>query len=270
MYQEFSVTAINTNTAKKQITIETNKAINNINKESIIIEIYERSTKTPMLFDYDISFNILTITLKDWPIINTDYILSVKGLISIDEESLTSNIKRRFRFESEITSTIDILSPSMFEKINELNIVLRENKENEQDDLINTYYIEIAKDTSFYELTNSLIANKTELTISLKDIGQYYIRARVQKDESNYSDWSDIISFVYKKEKEDIKEPEEDNDYVDIDMGEDEPNIEMSDPLIICDYPEQGITPDSFIFTFNNNIDDFSVDDIIIIRKDVR
>ena len=108
MYQEFSVTAINTNTAKKQITIETNKAINNINKESIIIEIYERSTKTPMLFDYDISFNILTITLKDWPIINTDYILSVKGLMSIDEESLTSNIKRRFRFESEITSTIDI------------------------------------------------------------------------------------------------------------------------------------------------------------------
>ena len=41
--------------------------------------------------------------------------------------------------------------------------------------------------------------------------------------------------------------------------------------IIITNMPEQGITPDSgFLFIFNNKIDDFSVDDIVIIREDVR
>ena len=64
--------------------------------------------------------------------------------------------------------------------------------------------------------------------------------------------------------------PDEDI-HVDIDIDSEEPDIIIEDPLQIIEIPEQGITPEeSFLFIFNNEIDDFSIDEIIVTRKDVR
>lgn len=273
MYQEFNLTDIVTDSANKQIIIQTNKAINSLDKDSVVIEVFERKTKTPLTFDFNIDFNKLIITLINWPIPNIEYIISVKGLKSLENEELDSNIKRRITFESSVLSTVEITSPIMFEKVDELNIKLNEINNKNDDELINKYYIQISKDTSFFETVNEFISDKDSIITTLKDVGQYYIRARVQKDENNYSEWSNIISFIYKKEnrKEEYPNIPDEDIHVDIDIDSEEPDIIIEDPLQIIEIPEQGITPEeSFLFIFNNAIDDFSIDEIIVTRKDVR
>lgn len=270
MYQEFSIINIIPRASEKKIIIEANKAINNLETEKIIIDLYERKTKTPVLFDFEINFDKLIITLRDWPIPNTDYILGVKGIESITEDVLESNIKKKLIFTSDVTSTVSILSPTMFEKVKDLTIKLKESTINNES-LINSYYIEVAKDSSFYETLNKFNCAKDELEIILKESGQYFIRARVQKDENNFGAWSEYISFIYKDLiKEEVPEKDEEI-FVDIDMGDETPEVIISDPLIIKEFPEQGVTPEEgFLFVFNNPIDDLSVDEIIVIRKDVR
>ena len=118
MYKEFSVISIEPLMAKKQIVITTNKELNILDFDNkTIIEIYERDTKTPVTFTTDIKDEVLTITLNDWPLPNSEYILSVKNLLSITDETLESNIKRKIVFKSDITSTINIISPCMNELI---------------------------------------------------------------------------------------------------------------------------------------------------------
>ena len=277
MYQEFSIISIDTVIQKKQITIEANKAINNMNDENIIIQVYERETKTPMLFDHSIDFDKLIITLKEWPIPNTDYIVGVTGITSVTGDELDSNIKKRVRFDSKVLSKVKIASPAMFEEAKALNVKLTEVYERPED-IINKFYIEVSSDNAFFDVTNRTTIDKDTVTLSLKQNGQYYIRARVQSDETNFSAWSPIISFIYgsKVVPSDPITPE-DEDHgeadIDVDLGEDdlEPVIDISEPFIITDYPDQGVTPEEgLLIAFSNLIDDMSLDNIIITRKEVR
>ena len=60
---------------------------------------------------------------------------------------------------------------------------------------------------------------------------------------------------------------------IDVDLGDDdsEPTVDMSGPFVITEYPEQGVTPDeSLLIAFSNLIDDLSLDNITIVRKEVR
>ena len=275
MYQEFSIISIDTVIQKKQITIEANKAINNMNDEDIIIQVYERETKTPMLFDHSIDFDKLIITLKEWPIPNTDYIIGVTGITSVTGDELDSNIKKRVRFDSKVLSKVKIASPAMFEEAKALNVKLTEVYERPED-IINKFYIEVSSDNAFFDVTNRTTIDKDTVTLSLKQNGQYYIRARVQSDDTNFSVWSSTISFIYGSKENSNVPPVVDNDDnidIDVDLGEDdlEPAIDISEPFIITDYPDQGVTPEEgLLIAFSNLIDDMSLDNIIITRKEVR
>jgi hypothetical protein len=274
MYQEFAIIGIEPITKDKQIIITANKAINENIKDSIIIQVYERQTKADLLFDYEVQYEKLIITLKDWPIPNTDYILGVSGILSVTDEELTSNVKTRFKFNSDVLTTAKILSPAMFEEVKSLDIKLLEVSE-KPEDLINQYYIEVATDNAFYNVTNKTTICKDNATLYVKEEGQYFIRARVQRDDSNYSEWSTIISFIYGN-KGAVTPPVQDTDVFDINVDIDnpdemEPEVSIFDPFVITEYPEQGVTPDtSLLIAFSNLIDDMSLDNIIITRKDVR
>lgn len=272
MYQEFAITSIDTEIQNKRIIIKANKAINK-NIENIVIDIYERDTKTPVLFDYCIDIDKVIIKLKEWPIPNTDYILGVTGITSILDETLDANIKKRIKFTSNVISKVKITSPVMFEEIKDLDIVLVEDIENKT----NSYYIEVAKDNSFFNITNKVIVNKEFIRLDLKDKGQHFIRARVQTDDSNYSKWSSTISFIYGNSNISIPNCNTDKDIcedveIDTDFGDqDLPELDLSDPFIITEYPEQGITPEEgLLIAFNNYINDMSLDNIIVTRKEVK
>jgi hypothetical protein len=274
MYQEFSIISIDAITKSKQIIVTANKAINENNNEGIIIQVYERETKTPVLFDYDIDFESLVITLKEWPIPNTDYILGVSGITSVTDDSLDTNIKKRLKFDSNVVSEVKITSPAVFEEIQKLEIKLVETADMPES-LVNLFYVEVATDNAFFNVTNKATIDKDNMIMFLKETGQYFIRARVQVDESNYSIWSETISFIYgSKDITPAVPTDEEAGYIDIDtdLGDDEePEIDISDPFTIVEYPEQGVTPEEgMLIVFSNYLNDMSIDNIVITRKDVR
>ena len=276
MYQEFSITSIDTIIQNKQIVITANKAINKNNNDNIVIQVYERETKTPVLFDFAIDFCTLTITLKEWPIPNTDYIIGVTGITSVTDDTLDANIKKRIRFVSNVMSKVKISSPAMFEEIKSLDIKLSEHAELPEH-IVNKFYLEISTDNAFFNITNKLTLDKDTATLYLKQNGQHFIRARVQSDDTNFSIWSPVISFIYGNidtpNVPPVSTDDTDDVNIDVDLGDDdsEPTVDMSDPFVITEYPEQGVTPDeSLLIAFSNLIDDLSLDNITIVRKEVR
>lgn len=273
MYKEFSVISIEPLMAKKQIVITTNKELNILDFDNkTIIEIYERDTKTPVTFTTDIKDEVLTITLNDWPLPNSEYILSVKNLLSITDETLESNIKRKIVFKSDITSTINIISPCMNELIENLNINFEEiNKEKEK--LINSYYVEIATDNAFINRIIKSAINTTNITFTTKYLGQMFLRVRAQDNINGvYGPWSEVISFRYKKEDyddSDIKDEIQD-DPIDDDSQEDEPIVDLEEFKIVKEL-EQGVTPsNSLLIEFSKEVDSSTLDNIVILKRRVR
>lgn len=274
MYQEFLVLSIDSILNEKQILITTNRDIDPNTLKDTVIEVYERGTKTPLMFEAIIQGRNLAINLKDWPIPNTDYILSVKGLTSIAEETLPSNIKRKIIFDSSIVSKVNIMSPSMFEKVDDVLIELKELADKEED-LIGSYYIEVSTDNAFYNIVAKGTFNKTLFKISLNKNRQYFIRARVQTNDDNiqYGLWSEVITFIYGDEVEDgdmpdIEEPNDPDDDIP-NTPDDGPIVDLDEFEIISEL-EQGITPEQLLIEFSKEIDVFSIDNIIITRKVVK
>lgn len=275
MYQEFLVLSIDTLLNEKKILITTNRDIDPNTLKDTIIEVYERGTKTPLLFEPVIEAKNLAINLKDWPIPNTDYILSVKGLTSVAEEKLPSNIKRTIKFDSSVVSKVNIISPSMFEKIDDVFIELKELADKEED-LVGSYYVEVSTDNAFYNIVAKGTFSKTVFKLALNKNKQYFIRARVQTTDENiqYGIWSEVITFIYGEEVEDggipdIEEPNDpDDDYPET-PDDDGPIVDLEEFEIISQL-DQGVTPEQLIIEFSKEIDVFSIDDIIITRKVVK
>lgn len=273
MYQEFLVLSIDSILNKKQILISTNRDIDPNTLKDTIIEVYERGTKTPLLFEPIIEGKNLAINLREWPIPNTDYILSVKGIKSIADETLPSSIKRKIIFESQVVSKVNILSPSMFEKIADPFIELKEFAEKEEF-LLNSFYIEASTDNAFYNIIAKGTFNKPVFRLSLNKNKQYFIRARVQTNDEDiqYGLWSEVVTFVYGEEVDDgglpdITEPEDPDD--EETTPDDGPVVDL-DMFEIISEIEQGMTPEQLIIEFSKDIDMFSIDNIIITRKVVK
>lgn len=271
MYQEFSVIAIESILNKRQIVITVSEDINVNAFKDTIIELYERASKTQVLFNTDISGRILTLTLKDWPIPNSEYILSIKNLKSVTDNELESNIKKRIKFESNIISTVNIISPSMFEQVEHLLIELKELADKEED-LKKSFYVEISTDNAFINTIIKTSISKEIFRLVLPKYGQYYMRARVQDQSllNQYGLWSEVITFKYGNESitgdmPDIEEDQED----DTNNNPMEPDIDLEEFELINEL-EQGYTPQSLLLEFTKDIDELSLDNIIIIRKVVK
>lgn len=279
MYQDFFITSVTTNMTNKSITITASRDIDT-NIDNVIIDLYERNSKTPLHFFSEVLENKLFINLEDWPIPNTNYILTVKNLTSIIGETLEANIKKVITFKSAITSKVNIISPSNHQILNPIKIKLKETVANNE--LINSYYIEISSNNSFLKPEIAAIYTSNEFEINLKQYGQYYLRARAQyptdEEKIEYGEFSEIVTFInkyieapngdiYDKEEEDNNDGSnnEDNDDGNDDDG---PIFDLEDFKII-DYPIIGQTPESFVFKFNKPIKEESLKDILIIEKDI-
>lgn len=268
MYQEFSVVSIESVLNKKQILITTNQEININTFKDTVVEIYERGSKNSVLFFTEINDKVLTITFKDWPVPNSEYILSIKELLSITDEALTSSVKKKIKFESSIVSTVSVISPGMFEQIELLNIELKEVAA-KPEFLKGSFYIEISKDNAFIDTVIKTCISKTSFKLALPSFGQYFMRIRVQDeiDLSQYGMWSELITFKYGNVSESGEIPEIEDP--DIEEDPTEPEVDIEDFELISEL-EQGVTPVSLILEFSKDIDELSLDNIIIIRKAVK
>lgn len=243
-----------------------------VNPENIILTVRNIDTGKNDIALYDIKVfnNIIQLKLNEWAVPNTRYSLIIQpGTKSITGELLDGALIRNFSFKSEITSRVNILTPSDFEKISNKNFVCTW-KEN-GDNLINNFYLEVCKNNLFFDLElKTIINNNNKFVTKGLAPGQYFIRIRAQQNDE-YGYWSPIKTFIVDKdEDDDIDESIEDSTTEDDDgNGDDGPIIidENNNNLNIVSTSENGITPLSFEITFNDDID-ISETTIEIIRSD--
>lgn len=271
MYQEFTIQTVETDLINKKIIVTTGMNIDPNSIDEIEATLYERETKSPITLLPEIKNNVLELTLINWPKLNTAYIFTLNKLKNVLGEFSKSGIKRKIEFSSSITKQVEIISPSMHEAVDTLNVKFNTFDETEiknelEDEKV---FIEISTDNSFINVVSKTsVVNKNNISIYLKNSDQYFIRARVQSDEE-VGPWSKVISFVYGYPKvEEIKEKEPDYipEYEDTTMI---PEIDdIADFELTC-LAEQGTTPEQIIFTSNKELDEdnFSQNQIVVLNK---
>lgn len=257
MYQKFDLLGITASLKDKKVYIECTLDVDEDSVTVDTITLTGRGSNRIMIYDLVVNGSIIELDLKEWPVPNVEYMLVVQtGIKSITDEPLSAALKRKIVFPSEITSTVVITSPSNYEEINTLNLVWTEKLAKEDMELVNSYYIEVAKENAFYNLVIAThVYDKNE--ISLADIpeGQYYVRMRAQEGDQ-YGRWSEVITFVYKSKKPDIPTPNPD--------GDDDPVYD--EKLIVVSGPINGETPTSFLIEFDEMLDIEGIE-IIVTRR---
>lgn len=273
MVNEFIISTVETDLPNKKIIVTTNNKIDPNSIDDIHIEIMEKNTRTQAMFTKEIKENTLEVILTEFPSPNSSYIFYLKSLTNILGESTRSGVRRKLEFKSTITREVEILSPSMHEVLNELKVKFAINKLSDKEDETDAYVlIEVANDNRFYNLATSTKVtdlSKDNINVSLKNNGQYFLRARLEskdKKDFQYSKWSEAITFILGKEICEEKEEDFTNDYIPnyddmtpiIDL---EPDYEMTTNIV------QGTTPSSILLSSNKplNEDKFNQSQIMII-----
>jgi hypothetical protein len=273
MVQEFIISTIETDLANKKIIVTTNNMIDPNSIDDMHIEVMERDSRVQVMFTREVKGNVLEITLTEFPLPNSSYIVYIKSMTNILGEKTRTGIRRKIEFKSSITKEVEIISPSMHEIVNDL-VVKYTIKTIKEDDTTNPYvYIEVSNDNRFYSIaasTKVLDTTKDTISVSLTKPGQYFLRARLELNdkEFQYSKWSDVISFTLgyqeiETEKEDLPNnylPEYDDMSPVIDIG---PDYEITTDII------QGTTPKYILLTANKplNEDSFNQNQIIIMDR---
>ena len=217
--------------------------------------------------------DVLQLKLEEWAVPNCKYTILIQpGITSVTNVTLEYAIIRNFIFKSDVTSTINILSPATFSKISDKTFTCT--WEEIGDKIESNYYLEIDKSNSFnLDPLTTIVKNKESFTTNILEDGQYYLRIRAtDKNNYNYGYWSDIITFTIEKPKEDIKpdiptNPDENQD-IKPEKPENDDLIVIEDDLKIMSVSENGITPESFDFMFEDDID-ISEIEISITRRDL-
>lgn len=197
--------------------------------------------------------------------VNTDYEVIVKNAIhSIVDKKLHNEYRKVIRIESIVDSTVKILSPTEYEYVTDSVAIELEEIAGPSKTLQNNYEIEIASDVTFFDIIQTMsLTKKQSVTVALhRKASQYFIRARAVASDGSFGNWSDKVTFSPGSEKKHTSSnsTEDDNDA---------PILE--EDLEIIAGPENGETPQSFIFEFNDELDPASVDmkNLILTRKKV-
>ena len=265
---EFSITLIEANLKDQSIyiyfTLELDE--DSVNPDNIFLAVRNNNTGKNDIVPYDININgnILRLKLNSWAVPNTKYTLLIQsGIKSITDDNLDTAIVRNFMFKSEVTSTIDIISPSDFEEVSNNSFIC--NWQEIGENKTNKYFLEVSTDNAFFNpLIQTVIRDKCSFTTSQLKAGQYYIRIRAENNDS-YGYWSPTKTFIINNENN-VDNPEV-NPPDESDKDDDSPIIEKDESLKIISTNENGITPISFDIVFNEDID-MSEAKITIIRSD--
>lgn len=265
MYQSFSIISVEPKFADKQIVIHASFDIDPASANDSTIRLFSKKDRTDVNIQYRIDQKVMTILLEEDIVPNTEYILRINnGLKNILGDGLSSGIRRSITFKSEVEEMPYILSPSEYEEVTDLRVRLAVTKESDsatlQDDKM--YFIQISRDVLFIDVVTETTTDQNE--INLKDLiaGQYYIRARVEKivkGNKEVGRWSEVVTFISMNET--VSEPGQDTPDVD------EP--EYFEEVYIVNQPSNGETPETILIEFSGEIDPDSIDNIIVIRRDI-
>ena len=290
MYQEFCILDVEPKAYEKKLIIYTNKDLSRTRFETEAqVQVYERQSKSEASFtkSIDETNKNIVIEFNDWPIPNTEYIVSVKNLYTVVDEPIESNIKKKVVFPSTIASTITITEPAMFQQIKENNLTVTFIETSETSELINSYYLEIGTNTAFDNIVVHSNVKEKSIKIDVPAPNQYFLRVRAEKeDKSEYGKWSDTISFRVgdRINTEDKDDPNYNDHNYDIDPdikkdpdiddpkkdNPDEPDIDIDlETFEVLNKIKQNVTPENILLQLSKVIDPDCVPNIMIIKSEV-
>lgn len=270
MYQKFTVSQVFVNEAENNIKVTFTYDIDEDTVDNSSIYIIEAETENQRIIETDKTVEQSTVTLYygDLELNKTYQIVVKKDVKSVMGDELDIEYIKTFVLRSDVDSIVTIISPSQHEEIDTLNIKLEESP-GKNKKLFNRYRIQISGDHGFLKIFSETVTEKKEIKLSVqKDSPQYFIRARAEKDENHYGNWSDKISFIITKANQSSQKDDRHDNHDSIDDDED---YAFEDDFEIIGYPENGATPSSFIIEFAEDIDPDSIhiEDLILTRKKV-
>ena len=214
----FCVQSINTSLNDQTITINCSLDVDEETVTSSSIFVVSKITKAILPIDIEVNKKKIILKILDDVVLESEYALTIQNSIkSIVGDQLNSSVQRTVIFKSTITSTINVIKPVNFEKID--GSVLVKWKEIGKNPT-NCYYYEISTENTFYNIFCKGTVDKTNeisedslYSLELSDVlenGQYYIRIRAI-DGSMYGVWSDPITFTVGEKIQESPLPVEDN-----------------------------------------------------------
>lgn len=266
MYQKFTVRDIQVNESENTILITFTYDIDEDSVDDRSISVREtKDEQKPLVFDKILVQGHSVVLHYEDIKVNTEYQISVdKKILSIMGDELAYKFEKTLLITSDVDSSVEILSPANFEQVDSLTVKLKEQPGSTNKEKVNRYKIQIAFDHGFLNILHeTVITDQETITLSdLKKSHQYFLRARAEKDDKSYGNWSNVVTFSLKGNEE----KESETDPVDED---DDPVFE--DDLEIIGYPENGITPKSFLIEFDKDLDTslIDLDNFILTRKKV-
>lgn len=239
MYTQFGLVGMVFNPDKDHIAIEFSLALeaSTVNLNTLILSDKEIGEEVP----FTVSVDKNSVYVKPTSSNTSVYIVTLRrGITSITGDKLD----RTFRYHVATGITIEdrptISYPVDFQRLDEPRLEIKPDKAD-----VSHYEVEVSSDTAFHKKSfRAIVSGKTKLNYDLPAEGQYYVRVRTI-DGDEHGVWSDAVSFIYEADSCDKKGDE----------ANEGPSIETD--LICTSQPESGTKPKSFIFEFDEDIDEF-------------
>lgn len=265
MYQGHSIIEIQPCYCESKITVVANFDIDPESVNDSTVQLFSKNDGVNVNLDLIVDRKSIVINIKNEIVPNTDYILRVFNIKGLLGEDLTAGIRRKLVFASEIREVPLIMTPSDYEEVKDLKVVLTTLKESDEVEQIEDkmFFIQIATDVAFYDVVMETYSNKSET--NLKDLiaGQYYMRARVEKvndGKKDFGKWSESITFISLNFH--LNEPGTPPE-------EEDTEPEYIEYVSIVDSPVNGETPETILIEFSGDINPDSIEEILVIRRDI-
>lgn len=264
MHQDFRITAIDTDLQKKAIIVESTFDIDpeTVNNSNFVL--MDRLTRNEVELDFKVDGKTIIASLLAWPTPNVDYILRIEKLTNVLGEELSTGVRRKIQFESEIVSKVKVTFPANNEVIDDLKVAWDEVADEEHK--IGSFYVEVSTENAFHNIIKkTMIGGRHEIDLLDVPKGQYYVRVRAQKDDQ-YGEWSEVITFLI---GENPSAPEPIYNPTEPDEVPIEDDVIFEGDLEIVSTPETGTTPSSILIEFDREIDPDSIENILVIRRSI-
>lgn len=276
----FSVLGAYADLALKQIIIETNFLINpkSVTMDNILLYEVSNDNENHKLTKFfslslDETKKNIIIQFEDYPKDNSKFFIIVKNLIDKLDRELKYNYDKYIVFSYNIKTKVSINNPLDQSVLKDNNVEFNIATSCEDKEI--KYRIEISHDVAFFKSDSLLLSDnkKEEIILSnnldydfigydidsknikalivFKTDGQYYIRARAEKQENITGKWSDIVSFSITTAKSPMQDSSgflNDFLYSDVLYEEDYKQLEE-----LSSTPD-AITNQEFYIEFNKNI----------------
>ena len=304
----FNITAVTPDYSNKQIVIKTNFKVDPDTVKKKNVKVIAASSGITVTYKLTVENDKIIITLKDWPDLDTYYVVKVENIKDKLNRDLVHPLSKDIVFKAECELKTIIESPKNNEAIKQQhNLIYFSIKQVNADGTMSshpmpdnslpnhqlpsdeeevtseltkeavledesdvTYHFEFALDTAFFDIVKDYSSEYTDGYIQL-DNNQYYMRARAIKNGSN-GDWSDTITFTVIPEMNECDSllEEAKKEYLEDVMAPVEFFLDSDKDLEIISRSTNGVTYGEFYLEFNKDLDAESLpSNIIAYRRDL-